>query len=394
MPETERGERCRVSIVCHGIGGGMEHYAAGLTGALNSQAFARLTFVDVPVGQHVASTLDASVESFRLEGVRNRVFEKYNGPAHERVAKTIAVRDESSIVHFINRGACLPSMVAALEKIGRRTVYTIHDPVPHEEHRSKWTELVDAFYWNRQLPRIIALSSRIHVHSEKHRAVLVSRYGEWCAQKIYVVQHGASLSKEIAGGRDVPQELKGLDRNRPVVLFFGRIEPYKGLQLLLDATRMLRSGGLSVQVIIAGSGSIAGYDGLSVDGNVLINRYIPDSEIKELFGACDLVVLPYLTATQSGVVPLAYLLGKGVVATNVGAIEEIVIDGVTGRLVGPQDAKQLARAMEELLSDQQLLKGVNAGARHYALGSLGEDVVARAHVKEYMTAIGLGDKVR
>ena len=372
----------------------MEHYAAGLADALLSQAFVRLTFVDVPAGQHVASSLAASVESFRRIGVPNRLLEKYNGPAHQRRARKIAVRDDSSIVHFINRGACLPGMIAALEKIGRRTVYTIHDPVPHEEHRSKWTELVDAFYWNRQVPRIIALSSKIHVHSEKHRAVLVARYGEWCAHKIYVVQHGASLSKEIGAGRDVPKELEGLDRSRPVVLFFGRIEPYKGLQLLIDAARMLRTAGRSIQIIIAGSGSVEGYDGLCEDGIVLINRYIPDSEIKELFGASDILVLPYLTATQSGVVPLAYLLGKAVVATNVGAIEEIVIDGVTGRLVEPQDATRLARAMEDVLSDQELLERLSAGARQFALGALGEDVVARAHVKEYMSTIRLGDEVR
>ena len=84
---------------------------------------------------------------------------------------------------------------------------------------------------------------------------------------------------------------------------------------------------------------------------IVHNRFIRATECDELFRQASIVVLPYIEATQSGVIPLAYSYAKPVVATRVGALAEVVDDGKTGRLVPPADSESLAAAIVELLRD-------------------------------------------
>ena len=71
----------------------------------------------------------------------------------------------------------------------------------------------------------------------------------------------------------------------------------------------------------------------------IINTYISDEEVTELFTISDVIVLPYISATQSGIIPIAYAFKKPVIASNVGAISEVVDDGITGILVPPKNVE-------------------------------------------------------
>jgi len=83
----------------------------------------------------------------------------------------------------------------------------------------------------------------------------------------------------------------------------------------------------------------------------LIDRYVPNEDVEMYFKACDLVVLPYLTATQSGVVQTAFSFGKPVVVTRVGGLPDVVTDGETGYVVPPDDPAALAAAMERFFAE-------------------------------------------
>jgi glycosyltransferase involved in cell wall biosynthesis len=145
----------------------------------------------------------------------------------------------------------------------------------------------------------------------------------------------------------------GLSPDARLVLYFGFIKPYKGVMHLIDAVPRLRERyGREIQVLIVGDiyGDRRPYhdriDALGVEQNLkLVDSFVPDDEIQDYFLAADLVVLPYVSATQSGIVQIAYNYEKPVVTTNVGGLPEVVLCEKTGFLVPPGDPGALAAAV-------------------------------------------------
>lgn len=138
-----------------------------------------------------------------------------------------------------------------------------------------------------------------------------------------------------------------------VLLYFGFIKPYKGLMHLIDAVPRLREawGPDDLRVLIVGDvyGDRAAYDQrIAASGAADVIRfhpeYVSDLEVETWFIASDLVVLPYVSATQSGIVQIAWNYDRPVVTTTVGGLPEVVRDGRTGFLVPPGDADRLATA--------------------------------------------------
>lgn len=116
-----------------------------------------------------------------------------------------------------------------------------------------------------------------------------------------------------------PLQSRGLS-----MLFFGRLEPYKGLQELLEAMRIVGTGNVSnVSLIIAGSGPEVRLKEFYTQRNVYwLSEWIPDEEIPNLFNSADLVILPYIQASQSGVISIAHRYGVPVAITPVGGLKE------------------------------------------------------------------------
>jgi glycosyltransferase involved in cell wall biosynthesis len=141
-------------------------------------------------------------------------------------------------------------------------------------------------------------------------------------------------------------------RARLELLFFGFVRPYKGLDLLAEA--MGRLAGADVFLTVAGEWWLKGRDFralralLAHTSNIeVLDRYQSAEQVAELFARADAVVLPYRSATGSGVVPLAHHYGKPVIAARVPGLEEVVEDGVTGRLFPPGDPGALAAIIRE-----------------------------------------------
>ncbi len=138
-----------------------------------------------------------------------------------------------------------------------------------------------------------------------------------------------------------------------VLLFFGFIKPYKGLMHLIDAAPRLRErfGPDGVRIVAVGDvyGDRQEYvDRIEASGAADVirfhDRYVADDDVEPWFVASDLVVLPYVSATQSGIALLAWNYDKPVVTTNVGGLPELISDGETGFLVPPGDPEALAAA--------------------------------------------------
>jgi len=177
------------------------------------------------------------------------------------------------------------------------------------------------------------------------------------------------------------------------ILFFGMIRDYKGLEYLIQAEPIITSSVPDTKIIIAGSGDFKKYDNLIINRKSfeIINRYIADEEVANLFQKCSVVVLPYIEASQSGVISIAYAFKKPVVTTNVGSIPEIVDDGITGFIVQPKDTLALSNAIIKLLQDEKLRKTLGENAYKKATIELSWNNICKKIIALYKDIIHNAD---
>jgi len=139
-------------------------------------------------------------------------------------------------------------------------------------------------------------------------------------------------------------------------LFLGRIEPYKGVEVLVDAVEILSKKSSDLLITIAGRGHINAHikDKIASLPITLKQQWLSTDDINQLLTAHDVIVLPYLKASQSGVISIALATKKPVIVTAVGGLPEQVIDNRTGFIIEPNDPTSLARTMFKFISNKNL----------------------------------------
>jgi glycosyltransferase involved in cell wall biosynthesis len=167
----------------------------------------------------------------------------------------------------------------------------------------------------------------------------------------------------------------GLPEDQAVLLFFGFVRPYKGLDVLLDALPIVRRR-MPIHLFVVGemwdrtTPYLSHIQRLGIEACVtLVNRYVPNEELESYFSAADVVVLPYRSATQSAVIQLAFGFDKPVITTDVGGLAEAVTDGVNGLIVPPADPNALAEAIIRFFGDDlqtTLAQGVLAHKQRFS----------------------------
>ena len=227
-------------------------------------------------------------------------------------------------------------------------------------------------------------SDRIIVHGKRLKEQMINEYhlSESKIHSISIGEHEVAPFK-----RYIKSDLRE-DGN--LVLFFGRIWKYKGLEYLIMAEPLITKEVPDAKILIAGAGEkFHKYENMMVnrDSFIIHNYRIPYEEGAELFQRCSLVVLPYIDASQSGVIPTAYGFRKPVVATSVGSIPEIVDDGKTGIIVTPKDISSLAEAIIKLLKDKKLRKLMGENAYIKLKTDLSWGDIAEETIQVYKEAI-------
>jgi glycosyltransferase involved in cell wall biosynthesis len=159
------------------------------------------------------------------------------------------------------------------------------------------------------------------------------------------------------------------------VLFFGRIAPYKGLELLVNASRIVKKRiGYEFILLIAGEGDISLIKNHMSDDDYayihLLNKRIPYREIPDLFKGAKFLILPYAEASQSGVIPLAYTFSKPVIVSNVGSLSEYVEHGKTGMIFESGNTDQLANYIIELVKNRDLCTEMGENANKKLLNDM------------------------
>ncbi len=240
------------------------------------------------------------------------------------------------------------SLARRLRVHGIHVTLICHNVEPHESNA----------VWRRLTRRALRSVDSIVVHSS-HLVPVARRL----APKVPVTTSFLPIFDNVAraGGQATADEIQhirdrvGAAADQPIILTFGYVRPYKGVEDAIAATVHCTTRPL---LVVAGEcwGDAERYEGLvrqsgAADRIVLDLRYIPNEELPALFGASSAVVLPYRDATQSGVATLAFAFDRPVVATEVGGLGELVTDGETGVLVTPDSPRDLARGIDRLLTD-------------------------------------------
>lgn len=352
----EEVSQLRVAVL---TGGFDRAYAFGLVTALAAHGIR----VDV-----IGSDVVDSEEMHTTPGVEFHNFQRGWNPnacLHRKVMRlgllylrhcTYSLRSSAKVFHilwntkipFIDRVLLMLFYKAS----GKRVALTAHNVnTAKRDCRDTW--------WNRLTLGIqYSLADHIFVHTPKMRDELISDF-QIRPSAISLIPFG--INNATPRTSITPEEARaklGIHPSEKVILFFGRIQPYKGLNFLVDALAKLdRRGFNKFRLVIAGEpqkearqywlGVSEKLQRSGIEEFVLAHiRFIPDEETEIFFKAADIVALPYRDIYQSGILFLAYSFGVPVVATDVGSFREEIVEGTTGYLCHQDDAESLSRAIE------------------------------------------------
>jgi len=228
--------------------------------------------------------------------------------------------------------------------------------------------------------KVLFICDNVIPHERRPGDVMFTRYA--FAQGDYFIVQSDSVEKDLLKyfphatyrkvphpvyenfGLPIPKEearrLLGVS-SKKVILYFGYVRAYKGLLVLFEAARKLVDAGYGEkELAILAVGEY--YDDeskyrdrvkeLQLESVVkFVSEYVPNERVAEYFSAADVVVLPYLSATQSGIAQIAYNFDKPVIATNVGGLAEVIIDGKTGFIVPAADPEALFNAISRFYKE-------------------------------------------
>ncbi len=238
------------------------------------------------------------------------------------------------------------------------------------------------------------MADHIFLHTRKMKEEMMSEFGV-PGQKISVIPFGINNTLPNSGLTTAQaRERLGLKPSNKVILFFGNIAPYKGLEYLIEACSIIATG-CDCHLIIAGRPkncddywkSVQKLISQSTVADRIIQRieYIPDENVEIYFKASDVLVLPYSHIFQSGVLFLGYSFGLPVIAANVGSLGEDIVEGETGFVFRPGDTSDLAATIVKYFDSGlfQSLSSRRGEIRNYANAKYSWKTVAAATTDVY-----------
>jgi len=336
-----------VTIIANGF---QPHYIIDLVNGL-AQNGVRVDFLGSDI--YDSLKLDSTVNFQNIRGSHNE-----NAPKIEKIRRilqyywklliyTLKTKNEVFHIQWLRFNLFEGVILNIIFKFFRKKIiYTAHNVLPHMEN-NLINRLIFFLIYN--------IADVIIVHTEFIKKRIVNEF-KVRKNKIKVVKHGVYkivdtplLTKQKAREK---LELKTDDK---VILFFGNIKRYKGLDILISAFSIYRKNLNNLKLIIAGRVNNEDYkyeiehflSHSELKESVITKfRYIAEEEVEILFKAIDVVVLPYLEGSQSGVLFLSYAYGKPVIASNIGAFPDDIVVGKTGYIFKVGNSKDLANKIK------------------------------------------------
>ncbi len=357
--------------------GGLAHYVDNLSRALAARGH------DVTVLTAADYELEGRTELPANLHLEKRIARRTGSAAKRRsgflarwLRKAEAVHDAFAVARYVRHARpdvvhlhCTNSVAALyltlLRRAGRPLVFTAHVVTPHEP-----VALQTSIY-----RRIHRSADLVVAHSAVDRDRLRREFGI-DDEKVAVIPHGEYGFFERRGELPDKQSARhtvGARVSDLVVLFFGYIREYKGLDILLDAWPAVAAAVPRARLLVAGDPvQLAPARRAELEGMVrsvgALHRfdYVPFPEVAAYFAASDVLAMPYRRISQSGVLFLGLALGLPVVATEVGALPEMLQHGESALLVPRESPEKLADALIRALTDADLRERLARGGRRVA----------------------------
>lgn len=273
---------------------------------------------------------------------------------------------------------------------GRRLVHTCHNVLPHEDAEKNAPGMRPAF------AGIYAAAHRIICHTQYSRQRLQALFGV-PAEKIAVIPHGNYLFCAA----DPPDQRRaraalGLPQDKQIVMHFGALRRYKGIDILLEAFARVRERHSGALLLLAGkpmhmpAGEITqSIRRLGLERDVrLFPDYVALDRIGLYFSSADICVYPYREIDMSGSLQLAYAFARPVVASDTGGMAEAVEQGKSGLLVPAREPLFLSEALLALLEDAQRSREMGAYARRMAQERFSWEAIAARTLEVYREVLG------
>lgn len=283
----------------------------------------------------------------------------------------IVKKKDPDVVHIQNPYSWLCFRLSSLKDYP--LVFTVHDPTPHLGRAQ--------IHFGLTMRLSLGHAKRVIVHGNRMKELMLEQY-KIPEDIVKVIPHGdfAFYIKESS---------KKFEEEENTILYFGRIWEYKGLEYLIKAEEPISKKISNFKIVIAGKGNFEKYRSLikNKEKFVIYNEFIPNEKVSELFQKASIVVLPYIEASQTGIIPIAYSFKKPVIVTNVGSLPEVVENGKTGFIVPPKDYKKLADAIITLLSNNEERKKMGENAYKMMLTELSWNSIAKKTIEVYKEII-------
>jgi glycosyltransferase involved in cell wall biosynthesis len=281
---------------------------------------------------------------------------------------------DADVVHY--QWLTVPALDVHLLPSRRPRVMTAHYILPPQPSRRQV----------RSAHRVFGTMDAVVAHSKHGAARLRDEVG-LDPEKVHVIPHGAfDYLTKLPKEKPLPPELKGAEG--PVILSFGLLRPYKGIENLLEAYRRIATAAPAPpELWIVGNprmdvGPLRKLAAQAGGRVRFVTRFVEDAEIPAIFRRAHLLVLPYLDAEHSGVLYTGLAFGKPMILSAVGGFPEVAETGAA-RLVPPGDTAALAAALEELSVDEAARRELAAAAVHAAAGPFSWDEAARRTLDLY-----------
>lgn len=350
---------CMIELVQNG---GMVHYASQLSNALVNLKNMDVHMI-VPDGIN-ESLFNQGIHLLKIPSIGR------HGYRIDLILRYI-YKINPDVIHITMLHPFLIPILPMLEKYP--LIVTTHEVIPHPGDSvivAKLTTLAKKRF---------ATINFVHSNSIKEDLMRVG-FNE---TNIKVVPHGDYSFLVKYANKNQAEE-------KNTILFFGRILDYKGLEYLIKGESLLSRDLTDFKIIIAGDGDLSKYQKMikNKDNFEILNKFIPDEEIPILFQRSSVVVLPYIEASQSGIIPIAYAFRKPVVVTNVGNLSDVVIDGVTGYIVPPKDTDSLILAVSKILKNSKLKYDMGEHAYKLMTEKMSWDAIGKTTVEIYSNTSG------
>lgn len=252
------------------------------------------------------------------------------------------------VVHFIwVVSPCLDyRLIRLLQLTGCHVIYTAHNPFPHEPKAGDI----------RKYSRIYQKVDHVITLTNYTRNEIIAHCGI-PTEKISVLPHGdyEALFSRYGCNDNLAKDIRQKAGDRKIIAFLGHIRPYKGLEVFVDAFELIKQRMPDSFFLVAGSVLV----GDKKDWKEKFTRsckpddlwtdihFVPVEDIKAYLSVIDVLVQPYISASQSGNTVTAYAAGVPVISTNVGGLAEMTEDGKTGYVIAPRDPEAIANALSK-----------------------------------------------